>query len=154
MIRRCIWQLLPFLLLLPIQAQGADLDVRGAWVGAPISHTATTAAAFADISNLSQQSVNIVGAASDYAQKVQIHRIEHSEGLVRMVAVNSIEIPAGETISLNAHGLHLMLIGLQGMPWQAEHIKIELFLEGGETHQAMFAIKALNQPAEEGHSHH
>ena len=133
------------LLFLSSTLQAADIQLNEGWVSAPLSETASTVAAFGVIANLSQQEVTIVGASSDYAEKVQFHRIEHIEGLVKMVLVPSIQIPSKGQVSLTADGLHLMLMGLQKMPWKEDHISIHLVLNTGDEVTQRFKLRGRNQ---------
>ena len=105
-----------FLLALSNAVNAADLVLNEAWVTAPLTQNSSGVAAFAVISNISQKQIAIVGASSDYAEKVQIHRIEHQQGVVKMKPVPSINIPPNQQVTLNQDGLHLMLMGLQNMP--------------------------------------
>jgi hypothetical protein len=111
-------------------------------------------AAFAVITNASDIQVTIIGASSDYAKSVELHRIVHQEGLVRMRSVAEITIPPDGEIRLNADGLHLMLTGLQQMPWKEDHISIQLHLKTGDDVSQRFELRGRNQAAEKEHKHH
>jgi copper(I)-binding protein len=140
-----------FLLALFNDVNAADLTLSEAWVTAPLTPNASGAAAFAVISNKSKMQVAIVGASSDYAKKVQFHRIEHQEGIVKMKSVPSIKIAPNQQITLHEDGLHLMLTGLQNMPWDTADISIQLHLANGDRLTQRFEIRGLNHKAEAHH---
>ena len=142
-----------FLLALSHAVNAADLVLNEAWVTAPLTQNSSGVAAFAVISNISQKQIAIVGASSDYAEKVQIHRIEHQQGVVKMKPVPSINIPPNQQVTLKQDGLHLMLMGLQNMPWDAKDISIQLHLDNGERLAHKFEIRGLNYKAESHHHH-
>ena len=149
-----VYLLLPlFLLELSNAVNAADLTLSEGWVTAPLTQNASGVAAFVVISNISQKQISIVGASSDYAKKVQIHRIEHQQGVVKMKPVPSIKVPPNQQITLNADGLHLMLMGLQNMPWDTTDISIQLHLDNGERLTHRFEIRDLNYKAK-GHHYH
>lgn len=153
MIVRFLSSLPLFLLVISNGAHATDLVLSEAWVTAPLTQKSSGVAAFAVLSNVGQKQIAIVGASSDYAKKVQIHRIEHEQGVVKMKPVPSIKIPPNQQVSLNEDGLHLMLMGLQNMPWDTKDIAIQLYLDDGERLVQRFEIRGLNHGAERHHQH-
>jgi periplasmic copper chaperone A len=70
-------------------------------------------AAYLTLSNGSGQPRALVAATSPAAESVELHTHTEEGGMMRMRRLERIEIPAGETLSLEPGGLHLMLIGLK-----------------------------------------
>jgi copper(I)-binding protein len=151
---RVFWSGLLLLLSLVNTAAAADIRLDEAWVSKPLSERSSSVAAFAVITNASDIPLTIIGASSDYAESVELHRIVHEEGLVRMRSVAEITIPPVGEIRLNADGLHLMLTGLQKIPWTEAHISIQLHLKNGDEVIQRFELRGGNQPAGKEHSHH
>jgi len=149
-----LWLQLSLLLFLSSALQAADIQLSEGWISAPLTQTTSTVAAFGIITNLTQQEVSIVGARSDYAEKVQFHRIEHIEGLVKMVLVPSIQIPPKGQVSLTADGIHLMLIRLQKIPWKEDLISIQFDLNNGDEVTHHYELRDRNQTAGKERGHH
>ena len=54
----------------------------------------------------------LLGARSPLAMEVELHSMRMEGDVMRMRAVESIDIPAGKTVALAPGGFHLMLMGL------------------------------------------
>ena len=75
--------------------------------------TAKSAAGYMAISNEGDQADRLVGVETGLAQKSMLHTTEHSaDGVARMVHLEALEIPAGDTVVLEPGGMHVMLMGL------------------------------------------
>ena len=55
----------------------------------------------------------LVGGRSDVAEVVELHTHTMEDGMMKMRRVERIDLPAGETVTLDPGGLHVMLIGLK-----------------------------------------
>lgn len=60
----------------------------------------------------------LIGARSDAAASVELHRMSMDGNVMRMRRVDAIDVPAGATVELKPGGLHLMLMDLKA-PLQA-----------------------------------
>lgn len=123
----------------------ADIQIREAWASRPLTERSTSVAAFAILFNSGHTPVSIIGAASDSAATVQLHRIVHEQGIVRMRPVPEITIPPGEELRLSADGVHLMLMGLQKAQWEVSHIRIQLQLDSGHGISEDFELRGFDQ---------
>ena len=89
------------------QLAGSELRVESAWARA-----ATTAdhpvAVYMRIVNAGAEADRLIGAASNAAGSVVLHRTYHADA-VRMMRVASIEIPAGGSVTLAPNGRHVTL---------------------------------------------
>jgi hypothetical protein len=75
----------------------------------------------------------VVGAASDAAERVELHTHIEEDGVMRMVHVEEgFPIAAGETVALQRGGRHVMLMGLRGPLEQGGEIEITLTFETAE----------------------
>lgn len=70
-------------------------------------------ASFMVLTNNSDQPLVLKGAASPVAKFVELHTHTMEGGMMRMRQVPQIDLPAGETVSLQPGGLHVMMIELQ-----------------------------------------
>ena len=143
-----------FMLLLPAKnLLASEFQIDDAWASKPLTEHSNSVAAFAVITNSSKAPVRIVDASSDYANRVQFHRIVHENAVVRMHSVPAMTVPSGEQLHLHPEGLHLMLSGLQNRPWVETHINIQLYLNTGETITQQFELRDLDQAGGEEHQH-
>ena len=54
----------------------------------------------------------LLGGSSDRAAMVHLHAVETKDGMAKMHAIESLEIPAGQRVMLAPNSTHLMLMGL------------------------------------------
>ena len=54
----------------------------------------------------------LLGGTSDRAAMVHLHAVDAKDGVSKMRAIESLEIPAGQTVTLAPNSTHLMLMGL------------------------------------------
>ena len=50
--------------------------------------------------------------------RVMLHRSETTDGVSKMIHLDAVDIPAGETVTFAPGGLHVMFMGLTGHPFQ------------------------------------
>jgi len=94
-------------------AWAADAPVvTGAWARATPPGT-TVGAAYMTIQG-GKESDRLVDARSDRAAMVHLHTVEEQGGVSKMRAIDAVEIPAGQRVSLAPKSTHVMLMGLDG----------------------------------------
>jgi periplasmic copper chaperone A len=117
------------LVLLAVTACSDGLTVSDAYIrGLPPGQTVT--AAFMTLNNRLDQECRLVGAASPIASSAEIHAHTHHNGAMSMRPVEEVALPAGETVSFEPGGYHLMLFGLQNSLSDGEEYRVTLFFEG------------------------
>lgn len=121
--------LLISLMALASAATLADVTVSDAYVREPIPGK-TMSAAFMRITNNGEADRVLVSASAAWAPQIEIHTHIHDNGVMRMRQIDSLTIPAGETVVLQPGGLHLMLFRLQ-LPL-AQTLPLELCFKNGE----------------------
>jgi copper(I)-binding protein len=94
--------------------------VRGVPPGQPNS------AAFMKIVNKGSAGHALVSGSSPVAEVVELHTHTMEGGMMRMRQVDKIDLPAGETVSLQPGGLHVMLIGLKQKLVPGEEVELRL----------------------------
>ena len=117
-----------------VLAQAIDgVAIDGAYVRA-VPPGQSNSAAFMKISNKGAAAHALVGGSTPAAKAVELHTHTMDGGMMRMRQVEKIDLPAGETVSLQPGGLHMMLIGLQQKLVPMESIPVTLrFEDGSET---------------------
>jgi copper(I)-binding protein len=75
----------------------------------------------------------LVGARTPRAAMAHLHTVEMAGGMMRMRAVEKLEIPARKDVALAPQGLHLMLMGVDHPLVAGEHFPVTLhFTRGGD----------------------
>lgn len=91
--------------------------------------SANSAAGYMAISNEGDAD-RLIGVETPIAKSAMLHTTEHSaDGVARMMHVEALEIPAGDTIVLEPGGLHVMLMGLTGVMHEGDMIPATLIFE-------------------------
>jgi hypothetical protein len=93
------------------QPPATTFELRDAWVRAVPDSGATTAA-YLEFDNGTTGPVTISHFTSSDARVVELHRsFTDAEGEAHMTMLDSLVVPAGQTVTLKPGGYHLMLIG-------------------------------------------
>ena len=101
------------LLLVPVAhgyAQQPAVEVKDAWARGTVP-AQKASGAFMEIR--SNSPAQLLGAASPVASHVEIHNMKMEDGVMRMFAVKSVELPAGKPVKFAPGGYHIMLMGLK-----------------------------------------
>lgn len=108
------------------------VNVSDAYVRAPVAQRDVTAA-FMTIDNGGQADIKLQSASSPAAERVELHQHTHSDGMMRMRQVESIDIPARQTLALEPGGYHMMLIGVAPGLRDQDNVELTLNFSNGET---------------------
>ncbi|WP_448203220.1 copper chaperone PCu(A)C [Azospirillum sp. sgz302134] len=108
----------------PAFADGG-IAVSDAWARAG-TPGARTGAAFMTVTNGGTESDRIVAAQSPVAEKAELHTHMMDNGVMKMRAVDAIEVSPGEPAVLRPGGLHVMLMGLKQPLTQGGHFPVTL----------------------------
>jgi periplasmic copper chaperone A len=101
-------------------------------------------AGFATIRNPCTTAVTIVAGGSPAFGSVELHETTQADGVSRMRHVESLEVPAGGSVTLAPGGLHLMLMRPRATPSPGDRLPIELHLADGRRLQVEFQVRAAN----------
>lgn len=127
---------LALVLLAPLAALAIEID--DAWVRQP-PPGAPALAAFMQIR--SAEGDRLLAARSDAAERVEIHTHIEEDGLMKMREIPSLDIPAGETVSLRPGGLHIMLIGPNREVKAGDRVQLELDFDKAGTIQVEAEVR-------------
>jgi hypothetical protein len=86
--------------------------VSDAWSRATPPGT-TVGAAYMTIQG-GKEADRLVEASCDRAAMVHLHSVEEKDGVSKMRAIDAVEIPAGQRVTLAPKSTHVMLMGLDG----------------------------------------
>ena len=120
--------------ILVFHANPADVmvSVSGAWIREVLPGQDSTAG-YLVIENPNHQSDSLVAVACVCAGSIEVHRMIHDKGQMRMEPAGRLEIPALGKVQLEPGGTHLMFFGLKAPLPVGTKVKLTLrFEKAGE----------------------
>ncbi|UCZ85368.1 copper chaperone PCu(A)C [Pseudomonas sp. L5B5] len=125
----------------------AATQVDNAWVRATVAGQHASGA-FMDITASSDS--KLVQVQSPVAKNVQIHQSSMHNDVMSMQQVDAIALPAGQKVSLDTQGYHVMLMELVGQIKAGDKVPLTLIVENAkgvkETIKVDAEARALNAP--------
>lgn len=126
-----------------------EVLIRDGWVQeGPPSQTIT--AAFMVIENHTGAAISLRSANTDVAQVVELHKMELSDGMMKMRKVELIDIPAGGIAELKPGGYHLMVIGLKKQLKEGDQVTITLQFSNDIRKTVTIPVKPRSAMVKEG----
>ena len=116
--------------------------------------SAKAAGGYLAIVNEGSEADKLIGVETDMAAKSEVHESKvDANGVGTMEPVPELDIPAGETISLERGGYHIMLMGLTGTLTEGEMHKVTLIFEHAGRVEVEFMIDPPMAERMEGMDH-
>mgnify|MGYP000126706010 FL=1 len=107
-------------------------------------------AAFFTVANAEATAWTIARVSTDAADRVEMHRHEHNNGMMTMREVDELTIEAQSSLQFAPGGLHLMLIGLKQPLREGDRVTLQFTNVAGESvHTEFPVISVVNE-----HRHH
>ncbi len=129
------------LLLTPhTHAQSSSLSAHDAWVREPMGGRNMTGV-FVVVENAGGTPRAIVSAATDAAEKVELHEMKNEGGMMRMSPVSQIPVPAHGKVELKPGSFHVMLFGIKGKPAPGDAIDLTLTFDDGSKITTKAAVR-------------
>lgn len=100
-------------------------------------------AGYLSIANAGDTDARLLAVSTDAAAMVQVHESAMSNGMMSMRHVETLLIPAGETVQFQPGGLHLMIMGADQEAFSGESIDLELQFESGLVLDITLPIKSM-----------
>lgn len=110
----------------------------------------TNTAGYMELTNVTDKDIVLAKAMSTIADKVEYHNHIMDSGVMRMVKLDKLVIPAGEKITFQSGGLHLMFIGLTKKKNLPAKVVVTLVSETGNTYPVELEVKSIKAQ----HHHH
>ena len=137
------------------------IEISDTWVkSSEMSMVGGMTAVYGTITNNSNQDVVLVGGHTDVTERVEVHEMAMSGGEMVMQQIEGgLVIPAGEKVTLEPGGNHMMLMDLSKAVIAGETISVTFDLEGADdvTIEGIMAKPAEggdeNYHSEEGMDH-
>lgn len=104
----------------------AQVTVSDAWARATVPQQ-KSAGAFMQLR--SARPATLVGVSTPAAAKAELHQMEMRGQTMAMHQVQSIALPAGQTVKLGPGGYHVMLFGLKQQLKEGETVPMTLVVE-------------------------
>ncbi|MDX9681850.1 copper chaperone PCu(A)C [Pseudomonas protegens] len=125
----------------------AATQVDNAWVRATVAGQHASGA-FMDLTASTDS--KLVEVQSPVAKNVQIHQSSMHNDVMSMQQVDAVALPAGQKVSLDTHGYHVMLMELTGQIKAGDIVPLTLTVENAkgekETIKVEAQARALNAP--------
>lgn len=129
-----------------------DLEIIHPHILAPIA-SAKSAGGFMGIANEGATADRLIGIEVPSVKHAELHTTEHSaDGVARMMHLDAIDIPAGETVLLERGGLHIMLMGLTEPLVEGQMVPGVLIFERAGRVEVEFSVDPSD--AADGHADH
>jgi len=129
-----------------------DIEVKDAWIrGTVPGQTAT--GAFMNIT--SKAPARLVGVASPVAATVEIHNMTMQGGVMKMFAVDGVELPANRTVRLASGGYHVMFLELKRELKAGDRVPLKLTFELADKKRETLelAVEVRDVTGEKKHGH-
>ncbi len=109
-----------------------SIFIEAPWARASIG-TSRPVAAYMTIRNSGTKEITLTTMRADVSANVSIHKTEvDSNGVSKMSPQKSVNIPAGESISLEPGGLHAMMMNLRAPLNEGSEFPLTLMFKNGE----------------------
>ncbi len=140
------------------QTKQTTLLVESAW-SRELPPNAPVGAAFFTVRNHSDKADRLLSAQSSIAEITELHAHLHEGDVMRMVKVDTINIPAHSDMTLEPGGYHVMLINLHKPLVAGEQLPLTLHFENAGQVDVTVEIKSSDAgtsaaPIEMDHSEH
>lgn len=137
--------------------RAGELHIDHPWSRAMPS-TAPTAAVYFTVENLGQTGDALVAASTPVAARAELHEHVHEGDVMRMQHVESVAVPAGESVQFAPMGYHVMLFDVQQQAAAGTHFPLTLEFANAGKVQVEVAVEeagaATERDAHDGMQHH
>jgi hypothetical protein len=136
----------------PLAAQTAaksGIEVRQPWTRATTAGQ-SVGAGYLTLRNAGPRPDRLLGASSPAAERVELHSMAMEGDVMRMRAVDSLELPAGGSFELKPGGLHLMLLGLKRPLQPGQPVPLTLRFEKAGEVAVEVSVDAPAAPVQHG----
>lgn len=116
---------------------------------------APTGAAFMVLMNNGETEDRLIAAKSDIAKRVELHtHKEDGNGVMTMMEIEAIVIPAGGTHAMKRGGDHVMFMGLNESLEQGDTVSVTLVFENAGEVQVEIPVDLDRKPDASAHGGH
>lgn len=132
----------------------ARLQVQSAW-SRELPPNAQSLPAYFSIRNPSPRADALLSADTPVAGRVELHGHSHSNGMLKMQALDRVAVPAGETVDFAPGGYHLMLLDLKAPLRAGQRFPLTLhFQQAGDLRVEVPVQRDAPAASDQGQHHH
>ena len=150
-----MWRIAALLFLLTACNTGGapSLEIEDAWIR-QVPPGSSISALYFEINNRGNVPDKLLSVNSPVSERAEIHStvFNNDEGTAKMVKLQDVAIPAGETTSLSPGGIHIMLLNLKNDFISGDEYDITAEFENSGTRT--FKAKVRGMGDEEKSMHH
>jgi copper(I)-binding protein len=128
-----------------VSTQASAVVAHDAWAREP-APSRDVAGLFVVLENSGASPRSVVSASSDAADKVELHEMKMTNGMMSMSPVKQIDVPAHGRTELKPGGLHVMLFGLKKRPAPGDTLSVTLTLDDGTKVPVTAAVRKAEMP--------
>lgn len=137
--------------LAPSLAFSADIVVENAWTRASLSAAVKNAAGYMTIRNTTDKADVLIGIKGDVADVTEVHEMTFEDGVMRMNAIEELEVPANGEANLEPGGYHVMFLGLKEPFKEGESFNLTLTFENAGAVEVPVTIREPYQKPSHQH---
>ncbi|WP_241523998.1 copper chaperone PCu(A)C [Oceaniglobus indicus] len=145
-----------FLMTATTGAFAHDYTLGDLAIAHPMAYATTpvskTTGGFMTITNTGDTDDTLLEVRGD-VPRIELHTTEMSDGIAKMMKQDGIRIPAGETVTLEHGGFHVMFMGLNQQLHEGEKLPVTLVFQNAGTIDIEFDIEPRDGGTS-GHSGH
>lgn len=135
--------------VLAMSAQ-AQVTVSDAWVRATVTQQKATGA-FMQIKSV--KDARLLEVRSPVAGVAEIHKMEMADNMMKMRAVDGMDLPAGKVVELKPGAYHVMLLELKAQVKEGDVVPVILVVEGKDKKRETIEVKAIVKPLNQATQH-
>jgi hypothetical protein len=109
-----------------------------------------TANGYLTITNGGSEPDRLIAVSTPMAGTSEIHQMEMTGDVMTMTSIDSIEIPAGSSVTLTHHTLHLIFIGLKVPLTEGRELPVTLVFEKAGTVDTVLEVLAIDAAGPDG----
>lgn len=121
-------------------AQAGELTAVDPWI-AEAPPGAMALGGYLQLKNNDSKVRSLVAASSADANMVEIHKTLLQDGVASMEEQESVEIPAGESVTLEPGGMHLMIMGPKKQLKTGDSMTITLEMADGSQQDILLTVR-------------
>lgn len=110
--------------------------------------------AFFILHNTSEHDAAVIGGSSPAAKTVELHTHVQEDGQFKMRQIDRIDVPAGQQVTLEPGGLHVMLIGPTKDLKVGDTVSLTLDFEGGHSQAFDLPVQEISASGHGSHGGH
>ncbi len=130
------------LFALTAASAGGNLQVMDVWSRAT-PPTAKVGAAYFRVENSSSSADMLIGVASPIAERIEMHTHIMKDGMMMMMQLESVEVPADGTLEFKPGGNHVMLVGLEHSLLEGERFPLTLKFKDAGSLELIVTVRGL-----------